>query len=1369
MKRLKTIVKYNMVIARFLTVFVLVGAGVLVSQKVIEIEASGNAPVAYYKFDEGTGTTINSSAGTNNTGALTSTTWQTEDMCLSGKCLNYNGSTSYVTIANGTIPSQNGSVSVWVRPTVYNNGYNDVLSIGSGGNDFRITFESNNQSLYGFFIGGEYRAQTSTNPPLNTWTHVEVVWDSSGTRVYYNGIFQAQNTSAPPAFSNTGVYLGTYGYDITSMYSGNIDELKIYNYARTPAQILMDYNAKSASTSKGASALMATNTTDPLNKGMIGYWKMDESSGNAADSSGMGTTLTNSNATFAAGKFGNAGVFNGTNAQFYSTAAGYDNLSQLTLSEWVYVNSTSDWERVIFNKGVNDSTPSHDGYVLAFDNTVGGRKIMCTLSNGTSEGTARTDAAFTLTSWHLVTCTYDGQKVRLYIDGAKQTSEGNLSGTINNLNDTTYPLRLGADNSGGALFAGNADEVRIYNRALSGAEIRQLYNFAPGPKGYWRFEEGSGGTVYDSSGNGRSLTWSNQLTGVNHYAPGKFGLAGNFNGSNDGASVGSVTMARTTNITMEAWVYWRSTSQAAQIMYNGNAGSSGYGIWVGNGSGGAGARVNVLLGGLSWDALSNSTYNLPTNQWTHLAVVRGSATWYLYVNGVLTLSGGSTAPNTPAGSTSISSSPTSSFNGLIDEVKFYDYPRSQDQVMEDMNGRTGSTTSLQGVSSSGKGAVGYWKMDEGYGTKIYDSSGRANTGTLGGNTGSAAYPTWAYGKFGQALNFNGTSNFVSMFYDDKALRMDQSKSMTFSLWLNPSAFGSQRDFLIYSDADLDDGDNNWSGISQIRLWLDAGGTVTFFYGPSPWTSVTSTQALTTGSWYHVVAVRNVAADNQCIYINGKLDKCATDTTTGTWETTGQYMMLGRYKDNSSSEYYKGMMDEVKVYDYALTQDEVNLEYNRGAAVILGAVSDTSQLSGGTAASQSASARYCVPGSSASCAVPVGEWNFEEASGTTLNDVGSGGNAGTWYGNGVHRGPGLSGWAGQFNGDTDYVDLGNKTAFAIGTAATFEVWVYPTKLQDGFFFNKWTNGAEDKQLTLVSAGNVQLYLHNVSGGGVLTSRSKPPLNKWSHVVGVYDGSKEYIYINGVLDNWQNASGDVADSTGSMYFGKNPGRSVPNGGPKPFAGRLDKILFFNYARSPAQIAWDYNQGAPMGWWKFNECSGTTLNDSISATNSATLTLGGTAGTCTDGTNTTNWSKGQSGAYNGSLYFSGTTDNAAVTTALNYVQSVSFWAKPDSAAQSYLQLNAGTYISTDSNGTVTATGFSSPTIYVNGKVNGTVTAGQWNHILVTTASGISASAIKFGVQNSTYYAGRLDEVKIWTYPLTETQVNIDYNQGSAVRFAQ
>jgi hypothetical protein len=247
---------------------------------------------------------------------------------------------------------------------------------------------------------------------------------------------------------------------------------------------------------------------------------------------------------------------------------------------------------------------------------------------------------------------------------------------------------------------------------------------------------------------------------------------------------------------------------------------------------------------------------------------------------------------------------------------------------------------------------------------------------------------------------------------------------------------------------------------------------------------------------------------------------------------------------------------------------------------------------------------------------------------------------------------------------------------------------------------------------------------------------------------------------------------------------------------FWGKIDDFRIFDYARTPAQIAWDYNRGLPVTWWKFNECQGTTANDSVGTT-SGTLN-GGTAGTCT----TANaWYNGATGKYNSAGSFGSAPNFTTATSTSTYPYSVIVnnsaswggWFKPTSSVNSQGLMDKDNTFRLYTN----SSGHAICSIYNNGayddatSVTAPLSLNAWNH-LVCTYDGTNIKTYVNGVLKNTtantdgisvatstlrvgqisggspnQFTGLADDIKIWNYPLTAVQVKLDYNQASAVRF--
>jgi hypothetical protein len=193
---------------------------------------------------------------------------------------------------------------------------------------------------------------------------------------------------------------------------------------------------------------------------LVGYWMLDETSGQTAfDSSGEDNNGTTSAVTWVPGHTGGAGSFDG--ATSYITVP--DNVSldpyALTLAAWI---DPVDWNgnRRILQKGATDNQYRllAEGGVLKFD-IAGVGTVTATLP--------------AVNVWTHVAGTYDGTALRLYVNGVQVAS---TAATVA-MPTTTDPLFIGSKGIGvaqGDHFNGRLDEVRVYWRALSAAEIAAL-------------------------------------------------------------------------------------------------------------------------------------------------------------------------------------------------------------------------------------------------------------------------------------------------------------------------------------------------------------------------------------------------------------------------------------------------------------------------------------------------------------------------------------------------------------------------------------------------------------------------------------------------------------------------------------------------------------------------------------------------------------------------------------------------------------------------------------------------------------------------------------------------------------------------------
>jgi len=195
---------------------------------------------------------------------------------------------------------------------------------------------------------------------------------------------------------------------------------------------------------------------------LIAYWRME----NTNDSKGSFNLTNNGSVTFTSGKFYNAANFNdgGTNSSKYLSRASNDvrtGTGNFTHNLWFKTSKTGVDQRLL-TYGAAATNQAVYLYIKDTDN-----KLVSTLHGRSGERSAN---AVTDGSWHMATQVYDGTYLKLYLDGDLE-AQGGASPDIGNTGFT-----IGRDWSVTSLFfTGLIDDVSIFTRDLSSAEIKKLF------------------------------------------------------------------------------------------------------------------------------------------------------------------------------------------------------------------------------------------------------------------------------------------------------------------------------------------------------------------------------------------------------------------------------------------------------------------------------------------------------------------------------------------------------------------------------------------------------------------------------------------------------------------------------------------------------------------------------------------------------------------------------------------------------------------------------------------------------------------------------------------------------------------------------
>ena len=1111
-------------------------------------------PVAHWKFDEGSGSTVYDSTDNNNDGTLygemaTSTThgWTTGKR---GSALSFDGTDDYVRASASSLynPSK-FTVSFWMYPREIGGNPgpgSSVLVVANGAmgtegtnwwfeywNSGYFDFKSCNPSCAG--------AQTQINT-TNKWYFITGIYDGSKYNIYIDGKFITSGSGGlgsgdKSLLVGSGLCGAGAGCE-NGYFNGLIDDVRIYNYARTADEIKLDYNA-------GFAARFGPQTDcdrDPagcIDEGLVSYWSFDERSGiTAADASGNGNDGTVANGTtWTTGVKPFSGGISGGSALQFDGVDDYVGVSydaslqpddQISVEAWIKPASLSGNQTVI-------STKESGGYAIVL-NDIHSDKIWWSIKAGGSYTDLQVDATeLNVSAWNHLVGIYDGSKTYFYINGVLKESSPK-SGSIDYDYSNAFFVAAEAasgESPAGNYFNGSIDEVRVYSRGLSATEVRYHYNKG-GPVAHWKFDEGSGSMAYDVTLNGNNGTLYGEMatstSGDSGWATGKYGSALSFDGVDDYMEMPTGSLDITNAITVEAWV--KTIDSGLSIYNRGRYFSGNRGValqldqfWLGNDSDSS---------SITWDSTP------AIGEWVHLAGVWDGKTAMAFMNGIKqtkteTLNGpivyNGDRPGIGVAWTGCTE-PACFALGLIDDVRIYDYARTLEQIRQDYNSgfaaRFGPQTDCDRdpAGCMDDGLVGYWSFDERSGTTASDASNNNNDGTLvNGTTWATGIKPFSGGVSGSsAVQFDGTDDYVVT----NSVDLTAHSAGAFEFWIKVPTDINQADLVSW---------HKTSGYSSYFSFYMAGGNGKVYVVSEDESSeylingLPSSDTVNDDSWHHIVFSQN--GEFGTIYIDAKAQPV---TTSGYWfddmSFSNQAIYIG--KAFNTGNYLNGYIDELRIYNRALSAAEVRYHYNKGA--------------------------------------PVAHWKFDEGSGSTAYDSTANGNHGTLT-NGPIWTEGKHGSALSFDGENDYVEISNGSSLN-PTTFTLELWAYfnslsgePCPLQKGATF------ANPGYAITINNSHVRFNVGRTGGESLLDSQVSLATGKWYHIVAIYDGIKQKIYVDGVKDPNEATPPSYNASSENLWIGTNQRQPFLT---FPVNGSIDDVRIYNYARTPEQILQDYNAG-------------------------------------------------------------------------------------------------------------------------------------------------------------------------------------------------
>jgi hypothetical protein len=383
-----------------------------------------------------------------------------------GQSAVFNGSSSKIVLPTSTFSPSTFTLSAWCNVTA-DTDENTIIELYDNQtypNHTTIVFAAGSTTSSARFLLRNYTTnQYDYNPSgsvtKGVWKHYAMTYDGSTVKSYIDGslVDSGSLTLSNPIGTISTIQLGLSSG--TRYLNGKIDQVRIFNTALPQSAITVLYN-ETATTAQSAS-IDYVNT----NPNSIAYYKMSDATDQLGNYNG---TATNVNFNVA-GKFGNAGEFNGSSSRIATniTNSVIPINSSFTISTWINTSATSG---LIVAEG-NWNAWSTAGFAIGM---VSSNRVEASIANnGGAGGTQVVSSSIPLNTWVHIAATIDiGNFLKLYVDGSEVASTALSNNSRNNVSGGFY---LGSDVSG-FYFNGKIDQIRIYDSALSAANVTALYN-----------------------------------------------------------------------------------------------------------------------------------------------------------------------------------------------------------------------------------------------------------------------------------------------------------------------------------------------------------------------------------------------------------------------------------------------------------------------------------------------------------------------------------------------------------------------------------------------------------------------------------------------------------------------------------------------------------------------------------------------------------------------------------------------------------------------------------------------------------------------------------------------------------------------------
>ena len=1338
----------------------------------------------------------------------------------------FNGSSSYIDVGSsiGNQMTSAFTVSLWVN---VNNSSNDGHSPLSFMDNIWINiFLESDNTVYARLVdsSASSRAVTSTNTLIDGgWNHIVFKGDGTAGQVelYLNNVSQGTASWNGTNYDrNNNNVFGQYGQlNVGRFFEGKLDQVRIFNKELSSTEISTLYNETKNTTNTlqilGDTSCIATYPLDGSSTDLSGNY-------NGTDTN----ILYKYDGTPTAVDFGVGGKtlygarFNGSSSYIDLGTSLLGSKSAFSVSAWVNFDNLNTQNFIFYN-----SESGTGGNVGFYDYGNGSIYFQPDASTSANRGYISNSGIYTTDEWVNIVMVFDGSatgnsnRLKAYIQGTERTLT--YDGTIPSSTGTSTANNwIGGRAS--TKFSGDIDQVRVFNKALSSAEVSKLYGNGAGEIAC-EYTSTTDNVAYPIANTAYYKLDNNSKDSAR--STGKFNEGAIFNGSSSNINTtipASVFDTDTWSISL--WLKHTDTN------FGYYAGTT-TGVTVGNGMAmglyGDGARFDFVFRNGTTTVSRFQGGSLSINTWTNIVVVSNNNSVSFYQNGSLMSAYSSTFNQNPLSVSSFAHSQplyigrtgtntNSTWGGVVDQVRIFNKALTSSEVTTLYNENKNTTSTLQVLGDTS--GIATYKLD-GNSSDLSGNYNGTDTNIIYAYGGTEANIEYRFGRFGQAAVFNGSSSKIVL-----PTSTFSPSTFTLSAWCNVTSDTAENTILELFDNQtypnhttivFAAGSSGYSSRFLFRNYT----TNQYNYNPSG--------TVQKNVWKHYAMTYDGSTVKS--YIDGSLVDSGSLTLSNTVGTITS-IQLGL---SSGTRYLNGAIDQVRIFSSALTSTQVTKLYNEkpevdtsnfkavlykgtSAEQYISNVGMDLETNGGLVWMKSRNNNYnntlydSVRGTGTSKAIYSNETVAENAYPTINNFVSFDANGftvgATSHANNIinKTGDNLVAWnwkaggllnkSASFNGSNSKISLST-----ISNIKTYSFWINPDSSGNATYARRIFGniGGTSYTYSIVldpgfgGAGEGRMvYYENTSAkyGDIIN------FNEWSHIAFTSDGTTLKIYTNGSLSNTYTTSSFVSSINEICSTASN----------RQFKGKIDQVRIYNTALDSTDVSNLYAETASSAN-TLSFPSGQTAIATYKLDGNSTDLSGNYSGTDTDVAYAFNGTESnieyRFGKYGQAAVFNGSSSKIVLPTSTFSPSTftLSAWCNvtSDTAENTILELfDNQTY---PNHTTIVfaagSSGYSSRFLFRNYTTNqynynpsGTVQKNVWKHYAMTydgstVKSYIDGSlvdsgsltlsntvgtitSIQLGLSSGTRYLnGAIDQVRIFSSALTSTQVTKLYNEKPEV----